>query len=295
MKASVLFLAMFATCAFGQFQGRMPAVPVSSPDADFPVHVHIVTVRWGGDTMHLYRSIQGEMRGGPGYYEPTGSAHGFGTANFLGDQGQGFYYAFDCTSSFQPNVQMQEFYQARWKHAGQSLEILMAPIGTDHGELCELRVALRPVLFDAAFAKSQLPGGTINGPIWTEPEISFIDPDSDYPLHLHIITGVRQLYNGGVKGYGTANLVADGGSLQGVDFNYNCSRGLIPNAQPDEVFQGHWVKKDQRMEILLQRIGSDKVDRCQLNVNVKGSPYPGLSTAQPGSASAAAQPVLSHP
>jgi hypothetical protein len=294
MKATVLFLAMIAPCAFGQFQERMPAVPLSDPDPGFPLHVHIVTVRWGGDTMHLYRSLQGEMRGGPGYYEPTGSAHGFGTANVLGDKGQGFYYAFDCSSAFQPNSQLQDFYQARWKHPDQSLEILMQPVGSDRGQLCELRVALRPVLFDPTFAKSALPGAAISGPLWTEPEISFDDPVSDYPLHLHIISGVRHLYTGGVQGYGTANLVADGGSLQGVDYNYSCSHGLIPNARPDEFFQGHWVKKDERIEILLQRIGSDHVDRCQLNVSVKGSPYPDSSTTSADGTPAAAQPAFSH-
>jgi hypothetical protein len=135
----------------------------------------------------------------------------------------------------------------------------------------------------------------IGGPIWTEPEIPFTDPAPDYPVHLHIITGFRNLSAAaGVQGYGTANLVGDGGSLQGVDYNYNCSHGLIPNAQPEEFFQGHWVKKDQRIEVLLQRMGSDHVDRCQLNVSVKGSPYPDSSTASTGGASAAAQPAFSH-
>ena len=159
---------------------------------------------------------------------------------------------------------------------------------------CELRVALRP-LFDPAFAKAVLPGGTITGPLWTEPEISFNEPDPDYPVHLHIITGTRHLFTGGVQGYGTANLVADGGLLQGVDYNYNCSHGLIPNGQPDEFFQGHWVKKDQRMEVLLQRIGSDHVDRCQLNVSVRGSPYPDSSTVSADGGSAGTRPVLVRP
>jgi hypothetical protein len=294
MKATALFLAMFATCAFGQFPVQMPAIPLANPDPDFPLHVHILTVRWGADTVHLYRSLQGEMRGGPGYYEPTGSAHGFGAANVLGDKGQGFYYAFDCGSAFQPNSQPQDFYQARWKHPGQSLEILMQPVGADRGQLCELRVALRPILFDPAFVQSALPGGTISGQLWSEPEISFSDPASDYPVHLHIITGYRHLFTGGVQGYGTANLVANGGPSQGVDYNYSCSHGLIPNALPDEFFQGHWVRKNQRMEILLQRIGSDHVDRCQLNVSVKASPYPNSSTASTN-ATATAQPVVSHP
>lgn len=293
MKAAVFFLAMFAACAFGQFPERMPAVPVSNPDPEFPLHVHVVTIRWGGDSVHLYRSLQGELRGGPGYYEPTGSAHGFGAANLLGDKAQGFYYAFDCGSAFQPNVQPDEFYQARWKRAGQSLEILMQPIGSNRGQLCELRVALRPGVFETAFAQSALPGTMLGGPLWTEPEISFSDPATDYPLRLHVITGYRRLYAGGAQGYGTANLVADAGVLEGVDFNYNCSHGLIPNAQADEFFQGRWVKKDQRMEILLQRIGSDHVDRCQLNVSVKGAPYAEGAGAG-GGASAAGQPAFTR-
>ena len=64
MKATALFLAMFAASAFGQAPVQMPAIPFSNPDPDFPLQVHIVTVRWGGDTVHLYRSLQGEMHGG---------------------------------------------------------------------------------------------------------------------------------------------------------------------------------------------------------------------------------------
>lgn len=294
MKAIVLFLAMWATCAFGQFQERMPAIPFFNPDPGFPLHVQVVTIRWGGDSLHLYRSLQGELRGGPGYYVRTGSAHGFGTANLLSDKPQGFYYVFDCSSAFQPNSQADEFYQARWKRPGQSLEILMQQVGSNRGQVCELRVALRPGLFDSAFASSALPGSMLGGPLWIEPEISFSDPVPDYPLHLHVITGYRHPFDGGAQGYGTANLVADGGVLQGVDFNYDCSYGLIPNAQPDEFFQGRWVKKDQRMEVLLERIGSNHVDRCQLNVSVKGSPYAEAVSANAGGASAGAQPAFTR-
>jgi len=291
MKAASFLLAMLAPCAFGQVQTRMPAVPLANPDPDFPLHVHILTVRWGGDTVHRYRSIQGEMRGGPGYYEPTGSAHGFGAANLLGNPAQGFYYAFDCGSSFQPNSQPQDFYQARWKRPGQSLEILMQPVGADRGELCDLKVSIKQLPFDPAFSAAALPGSTIGGVIWNEPEIAFAEPDSDYPVHLHIVSGFRRVNSGGVQGYGTANLVGD--SPQGLDFNYNCTHGLIPNAQPDEIFQGHWVKKDKRLEILLQPIGSNHIDRCQLDVTLKSSPYPDTPTTS-AAAPAADTPVLTR-
>jgi len=277
MKAALLLLAFFAPCAFGQYQTRMPAVPLAAPDPDFPLHVHVLSIRWGGDTMHLYRSLQGEMRGGPGYYAPTGAAHGFGAANLLGDPAGGFYFGFDCGSAFQQNTQPQDFYQARWKHQGQSLEILLQPVGSDRGQICELKTTLKQLPFDPIFTTAALPGGTLSGPIWNEPEIAFTDPDADYPLHLHIITGFRHVSSGNVQGYGTANLLGD--SVQGVDYNYSCSHGLIPNAQQDEFFQGHWVKKDLRMEILLQRIGTDHVDRCELNVTIKASPYPNAPAA----------------
>lgn len=300
MKATVLVLALFAAATYGlatpapaQFQPRMPAVPLPTPDPDFPLRLHILTIRWGSDTMHLYRSLQGELRGGPGYYQPTGSAHGFGTANLLGDNPQGLYYAFDCGSAFQPNDQPQDVYQARWKHPNQSLELLMQPVGSDRGQLCELKVSPRTLPFDPAFARTALPGSTLSGPLWNEPEVAFTDPAPDYPLHLHILTGYRRLYTGNAQGYGTANLAADGAPVQGVDYNYTCSHGLIPNAQPNEFFQGHWVKKDQRMEILLQRIGSDHVDRCELNISLKPTPYANLP-ATPTTASSQ-QPAFSHP
>jgi len=268
MKSALLLMAFLA-----QASTRPPDVPLANPTPDFPLHVHIIANRWGGDTVHLYRSIQGEMRGGPGYYAPSGSVHGFGIANIMGASPQGLDYTFDCPTPFMENTQPDGFYQARWKKPDMRLEILTQPVGSSRGEVCELKVALKQHPFDpekalTAWSPANLPASAF----WSDPETAFTDPDPDYPVRLHVLSSFRRYYDGGVQGYGTANLL--GANPQGVDYTYDCQQGILWNTQPDEFFQGHWVKQDQRLEVLLQRPGSDRVDRCQLKVTLQPVPYP---------------------
>ena len=268
MKTALLLLAFL-----GQAGSAPPDVPLADPTPEFPLHVHLISARFGADTMRAYRSLQGELRGGPGYLQATGSYHGFGSVNLLGDSPRGFDYAFDCGVPFVENRQPQDFYQARWKKQDQQLEILMQRIGSDHYDICELKLAMKP----HPFTDAELSRIRNNSPIprterYEDPEVAFTDPDPDYPVHLHVLTTFRRYGAGRTDGYGTANLV--GGKPQGVDYTYSCAHGFLVNTQADESFQGHWVKPGQRLEILLQRIGSDRVDRCELRVTVKDAPYP---------------------
>jgi len=279
MRSAVLLLAFF-----GQFSSRPPDVPLPDPTPDFPLHVHLIATRYGTDTIRAYRTVQGELHGGPGYLRPTGSYHGYGSGNLLSEPLRGFDYTFDCPAPFTENTQPQDFYQARWKKQDQSLEILMQPVGSDHDEVCELKVAMKAHPFNPA----QAPTIWSNVPLsssdqWENPDVAFTDPDPDYPVHLHVISSFRRFSRTGFEGYGSANLVGD--VPQGLDFTYSCGRGFLFNTQQDEYFQGYWVKPNQRLEILLQRTGSDKVDRCDINVTLKNAPYQNTATAtQPQSA-----------
>ena len=265
MKSAVLLLAFF-----GQLGAAAPDVPLADPTPDFPLHVHVIATRYGTDTVRAYRSIQGEMRGGPGYLRPTGSYHGYGSGNLLGNTLRGFDYTFDCNAPFSENLQPQDFYQARWKKQDQSLEILMQRIGSDHYDICELKVAIKQHPFsDTPAVWSGAPLSSSN--LWDDPEVAFTQPDPNYPVHLHVLTGYRRYNRDGFEGYGSANLI--GTTPQGLDYSYTCPHGFLFNTQADEYFQGYWVKPGQRLEILLQRVGSDHVDRCEINVTLKNAPY----------------------
>ena len=76
----------------------------------------------------------------------------------------------------------------------------------------------------------------------------------------------------GVYGYGTANLL--GPSQKGANFTYTCDRGLTANSQPGEFYLAHWIKQDQKLEMLQQRIGSNHVDRCRISLTLQPAPFP---------------------
>jgi hypothetical protein len=117
MKSTVLFLAMFA-----QFYPTPPSDPATVPNANYPVHVHIIIAK---------------ASGGQGDY------HGFGRGDILNPTLQGFDYTFSCGQPFNNNRLPNEFYQARWKKNNEKLEILLQPIGSNHINRCELNVALK--------------------------------------------------------------------------------------------------------------------------------------------------------
>ena len=98
MRSAILILAFF-----GQFSSRPPDVSLADPTPDFPLPVHLIATRYGTDTTRAYRSIQGELRGGPGYLRPTGSYRGYGSGNLLGEPTRGFDYTFDCPAPFAEN------------------------------------------------------------------------------------------------------------------------------------------------------------------------------------------------
>jgi len=245
-----------------------PDTPVPDPDPGFPLHVHIGAARWGG---------------------PSPSYHGYGTGNLLGDPMQGFDFVYGCDVPFVENRQFDAFYQARWKKQGESLEILMQRIGTDHEDLCELKIAYKAVPFTSVNgARLENGSPTLRSSVmdW-QPDVAYLDPDPDYPVRLHVLMDYWR-YDGAAHGYGSANLLDD--PATGLDYTYDCGFGFLPNTQVQEVYQGRWIKPGAKLEILLQRMGSDKVDRCELNVTLKNTPYADDSAVTPASAPATAQP-----
>ncbi len=95
------------------------------------------------------------------------------------------------------------------------------------------------------------------------PAIPATAPDPDYPIHV-------QLAQVGVTGgtylsyYGRGNIIGD--NPTGFDYASDCYRqlGPIQNRDPNAVYQARWKKQDQRLEILLQEIGSTHTSRCEL-------------------------------
>jgi hypothetical protein len=239
-----------------------PDVPAVDIDPGFPLRAHLLVTKWGGENA-VY--------------------HGFGSGNLLDPKGpQGFDYAFECNVPFVNNDVPEEAYQARWRRPYYELDLLVSVAGTTHLGTCTLRLALKQVPFEAddtAKISHRVP--TSLAFVWRDPGFAYEPAVADYSVHFHVLDGQRVQDISGDHGWGTANISTpvtqvpgQGAVLQGAEYSYDCWRGFLTNSQLSSYYQGHWVKPDRELEVLLQRAGSEKVDKCLVKVNLKPTPYP---------------------
>jgi len=259
-----------ALCATARAQRRLslPAVrpgqvppdfPSLDPSPDFPLRVHLLTARFGGI---------------------GGVYHGYGSGNLVdGNGAQGFDYGFECDVPFVANESPSDVYQARWKGSPYKIEILTAEVGVaqPREHTCTLRVALEQKPFEPANTAALSHGvSSALRKRWQDPDFAYEQPDPDYPIHFHVVDGQRSEDDFADHGWGAANLTDPSGQtgLLGADFTYSCSYGFITNAQLSGFYQARWVTMGSEIEVLLQRPGSDKVDKCQVELSIKPQPYP---------------------
>jgi hypothetical protein len=95
-------------------------------------------------------------------------------------------------------------------------------------------------------------------------------PHPDYPVHVQVLLTKAQNGRRGATGFGRGNIV--GPPAKGIDFTYDCGQPFLNNGE-QEFYQARWKKQDQKLEILMQRIGSDHIDKCDLEVAMKDVPY----------------------
>jgi hypothetical protein len=235
-----------------------PDVPAANPDPNFPLRVHLLTARFGGI---------------------GGRYHGYGSGNLLDANGAaGFDFGFECDVPFVPNQSPDETYQARWARSQYKLEILTNEVGVSQPRehTCELRLAFEDQPFEPANTAALSHG--VSSSIrrrWQDPDFAFQEPQPDYPLQFHVVDGLRTEDNYQDHGWGTANLSDPQAQIvQGAEFKYDCSYGFLTNSQLSGFYQGRWVKPGSELEVLLRRPGSEKVDRCMVEVNLKPQPYP---------------------
>jgi hypothetical protein len=264
--AILLTIALFAASAHAQIYPRRtiiprptptPDIPIPTPDPAFPLRLHIHITHWGGVELQT---------------------HGYGTANLLDPaHPQGFDYAFTCQYPFIKNDLSTDAYQARWRRAPYEIDILTGDLGGSHARTCTLRLTPEAEPFNDANAARLVHTVSSNPRIpWMDPAFAYEIPAPDYPVQFHVLDGHRLEARDGDHGYGTANLSdpASGITLTGADYRYDCYHGFMPNSQLMTYYQGHWVVPNQKLELLLARPGSDKVDKCTVTLELKPQPYP---------------------
>lgn len=91
-----------------------------------------------------------------------------------------------------------------------------------------------------------------------------------YPLHVEVLVTQASAGATGSRGFGRGNIL--GPPEKGIDFTYECSAAILNNNK-NEFYQARWKKQDRRLELLMQRIGSDHLDKCDIDIAYKAQPY----------------------
>jgi hypothetical protein len=114
------------------------------------------------------------------------------------------------------------------------------------------------------------------------PDVPATAPNPEFPLHVRIFGNRWNHVRGSYHGFGRGDLL--GNKPTGFDYTYSCSEPFLHNALKGEFYQARWKKQDLKLEILMQKVGSDHLHRCELNVALKPTPYGsyGASGRAPG-------------
>jgi len=93
---------------------------------------------------------------------------------------------------------------------------------------------------------------------------AFLGAPKDYPLRLKIVS-IDEDHNityGSHRGHGRANLREEDGTLHGIDFEFEgCSEGYKTSVGGLSYMAR--IKKEFRLEVAAQEIGSDKIKTCE--------------------------------
>jgi len=116
LSSSILALVLLSL----QVKPMAPAVPVTAPHADYPVHVRL-TIAKGGQKATAFV--------------------GYGKGEIMGDQPQPFSFTYTCEAAL-PASGADEFYQGRWKTPNLKLDVLTSRPGSTHVDHCELEIAI---------------------------------------------------------------------------------------------------------------------------------------------------------
>ena len=233
---------------FLMLQNQAPAVPAIVSDPNYPLRVQLAqTGSSAGTFEHL-------------------SAWGHG--NVLGTPLQGFDYTADCNQRFAPRPEGDQYFRARWKKPGQRLEILIQEMGSDHITACELKVALQDQAYELH------PGGFGSSMMMMQqahPAVPVIKPDPNFPLRVQLWVRSAGMGSSGSHAEGYGNI--QGETLTGFDFGNTCPIRMSMGPRGGDIYQGRWLEKGLRMEILVQEVGSREENVCQMDVGLKATPY----------------------
>lgn len=112
------------------------------------------------------------------------------------------------------------------------------------------------------------------------PAVPAIVKDPAYPLRVQVAeTGSTSSGSRNLTGYGHGNVL--GPPVEGFDYTQDCNQRFAPRPEGEQYFRARWKKQGQRLEILIQEMGSDRIIACELKVAMQEQPYE-LNAARTG-------------
>jgi hypothetical protein len=106
-----------------------PAVPVTEPDANFPLRLQLWVTSSGMSSQS--------------------GAHAEGFGNVIGPPAQGFDFANTCPIRLPMGRNSTDVYQAKWVEQGLRLGVLLQEVGTRQESVCEMDVGMKAAPYDA--------------------------------------------------------------------------------------------------------------------------------------------------
>jgi hypothetical protein len=192
-----------------------------------------------------------------------GGYRGEGKANLI-EAGQinGFEFAYDCEYKFHSS-EGDEYYPARWKHQGETLDILMGELGSDtKTHTCELKIAMKEWVY------RKVAGNLVK---MSPEEYASLDearaerahalaPDdlnpADYPVQIALLHLAWNTTVSGVHaGTGQGNIVSPTG-LNAIDFSLHCPVTIQPTPE-GRYLLGRWLEPSTHLQLLLRSIDVD--------------------------------------
>jgi hypothetical protein len=116
-----------------------------------------------------------------------------------------------------------------------------------------------------------LTAGSLFAQFTAPPDVPATTPNPDFPLRVRIFGNRWNHVRGNYQGFGRGDLLGD--KPRGFDYTYSCNEPFLHNALKQEFYQARWKKQNLKLEILMQRVGSEHLDRCELKVALKPVPY----------------------
>ena len=203
---------------------------------------------------------------------------GDGRANLIqANQISGLEFTYECDYKFLDS-DADEYYPAKWKRDGLSLEILMGVIGSDtKTHTCDLKVALKDYVFRRENGKivtmsPQEYASLDEARVERARSLTPVDLDpSHYPIEFALL---HLTWTGAVDGIhtgsGQGNIRTPTG-LNAVDFSLHCPVVIQPT--PDgRYLLGSWIEPGTHLLLLLRSIDVDGAPGATCDVNTVVEP-----------------------